>query len=61
MGQSNPNFTLRLPDSIRKPIRDAAVRFGLKECDIARIILAEGLPTLRKNRIVLHANARRTS
>jgi hypothetical protein len=59
MGVSNPNFTLRLPNEIRKPIKRAAARFGLKECDIARILLSRGLPYLRKNCIVLHANAMR--
>lgn len=60
MGESNPNFTLRLPEEIREPIREAARRFGLKECDIARMLLARGVPSLRKNSIVLHASARQT-
>jgi hypothetical protein len=57
MGTSNPNFTMRLPDEIRNPIKDAAAKFGLKECDIARILLARGVPSLRKKSITLHANA----
>jgi hypothetical protein len=55
MGLPNRNFTMRLPDEIRNPIREAAARFGLKECDIARIILARGVPSLRKKSIVLQA------
>jgi hypothetical protein len=57
MGTPDPNFTMRLPDSLRRPIKEAADRFGLKECDIARMLLARGIPCLRKKSITLHANA----
>jgi len=59
MGIPNPNFTLRLPDSLRRPIKEAAEKFGLKEADIARMLLARGVPSLRKQSITLHANAMR--
>jgi hypothetical protein len=57
MGNPNPNFTVRLPDEIRKPIKEAAERFGLQDADIVRMILAQGVRMLRKDRIVLHARA----
>ena len=53
MGLYSRNFTMRLPDEIRNPIKAAADRFGLKECDIARTLLAEGVRSLGKNCTVL--------
>ena len=57
MGESNPNFTVRLDSELRKEIKCGAKRFGLSEADITRMLIARGVPSLRKNRLILHANA----
>jgi len=59
MGEPNANFTVRLSEDLRSTLRDAAIRFGLKESDIARMLIARGSKDLKKHCIVLHDNASR--
>jgi hypothetical protein len=60
MGQPEKNFTIRLEEELRSPIKLAAKRFRLSESDIARILIARGIPLLRKKSITLQANALQT-
>lgn len=58
MGEPAKNLTVRVPDEIRNPYREAALRFGLKESDMVRMVLAQGARKLRKQRTILQVNAR---